>query len=192
MQLPVYLDHAATTPTAPAVLEAMLPYYTEHYGNPATLYSVGMAAREGVDNARAVVAETLNASPDEIVFTSGGTESDNTAIYGIADANRSRGRHLLTAPTEHHAVLEPMERLERQGWELELLPVDAEGRVAPEAVARRLRPDTVLVSVMHANNEIGTVQPVAEIGALCRERGIFFHTDAVQTFGKLPIDVRAM
>jgi cysteine desulfurase len=192
MKLPIYLDHAATTPIAPAALEAMLPYFSERFGNPASLYSVGMAAREGVDTARETLADALNASPDEIVFTSGGTESDNAAIRGVVEANRARGRHLLTAPTEHHAVLEPLETLAHQGCELELLPVDATGRVDPDEVARRLRPDTVFVSVMHANNEIGTVQPIAEIGALCRARGICFHTDAVQAFGKLPIDVRAM
>jgi cysteine desulfurase len=192
MELPIYLDHAATTPVDPRVVEAMLPYFTERYGNPATLYGVGMAARDGVDNAREIVADVLNAAPDEIVFTSGGTESDNAAIWGVAQANRERGRHLLTTPIEHHAVLEPLETLAHHGFELELLPVDSTGRVDPADVARRLRPDTTFVSVMHANNEIGTVQPIAEIGALCRERNIFFHTDAVQTFGKLPIDVRAM
>lgn len=192
MELPIYLDHAATTPVDSRVVEAMLPYFTERYGNPATLYGVGMAARDGVDTAREIVADILNASPDEIVFTSGGTESDNAAIWGVAQANRERGRHLLTTPIEHHAVLEPLETLARHGFELELLPVDSTGRVDSAEVERRLRPDTTFVSVMHANNEIGTVQPIAEIGALCRERKIYFHTDAVQTFGKLPIDVRAM
>jgi cysteine desulfurase len=192
LELPIYLDHAATTPVDPAVLEAMLPYFTEFYGNPATLYSVGMAAREAVEQAREVVAETLNATPEEIVFTSGGTESDNAALRGVAEANSSRGRHLLATPIEHHAVLEPLETLARQGYEVEFLPVDGEGRVAPADIARLIRPATLLVSVMHANNEIGTIQPVEEIGAICRERGVRFHTDAVQTFGKLPIDVRAM
>ncbi|HZO91786.1 MAG TPA: cysteine desulfurase family protein [Chthonomonadaceae bacterium] len=192
IEFPIYLDHAATTPVAPEVLEAMLPYFSEYYGNPATLYSLGMAAREAVENAREIVAETLNASPEEIVFTSGGTESDNMALRGVAEANSARGRHILTTPIEHHAVLEPLELLARQGFEVEFLPLDAEGRVAPAEVARRIRPDTLLVSVMHANNEIGTVEPIAEIGAICRERSVLFHTDAVQTFGKLPLDVRAM
>lgn len=192
MDLPIYLDHAATTPVNPAVVEAMLPYFTERFGNPATLYSVGMSARDGVDTAREILADALNASPDEVIFTSGGTESDNSAIWGIAQANRERGRHMLTTPIEHHAVLEPMETLAQNGFEMELLPVDSEGRVDPVEVAKRIRPDTIIVSVMHANNEIGTVEPIAEIGAICRERGVFFHTDAVQTFGKLPIDVRAM
>ena len=192
MKLPVYLDHAATTPVRPEVVEAMLPYFTRSFGNPASLYGVGMEAREGVEEARALVAEALNASPDEIVFTSGGTESDNTALWGVAQANKAKGRHFLTTPIEHHAVLEPLETLARNGWELEILPVDFQGWVSPEEVARRIRPDTLLVSVMHGNNEIGTLQPIAAIGALCRERGVFFHTDAVQTFSKVPLDVRAM
>lgn len=157
MQLPIYLDHAATTPVAPAVLEAMLPYFSDYFGNPASLYSIGMAAREGVETARETVAEALHASPEEIVFTSGGTEADNTAIRGAALANRARGQHLLTTPIEHHAVLESMEALHREGFETEFLPVDREGRVDPDEVGRRLRPETILVSVMHANNEIGTI-----------------------------------
>ncbi len=192
MKLPIYLDNAATTPVLPEVVEAMLPYFTELYGNSATLYSVGVAARDGVDTARETVAETMNATPDEIVFTSGGTESDNAAIWGIMQANKHRGRHMLTTPVEHHAVLEPMETLAENGFEMNFIPVDSEGRVDPDELAKCIRPDTVLVSVMHANNEIGTINPIAAIGALCRERGVYFHTDAVQTFGKVPIDVRAM
>jgi cysteine desulfurase len=193
MNLPVYLDHAATTPVAPEVVEAMLPYFTEYYGNPSAIHSLGLAAREAVENAREIVAEGLNASPEEIVFTSGGTESDNMALRGLAEANRSKGRHLLSTPIEHHAVLETLETLaHHHDYELEMIPVDGDGLVDPEEVAKRLRADTVLVSVMHANNEIGTVEPITEIGALCRRRGVFFHTDAVQTFGKLPLDVRAM
>ncbi len=192
MDTPVYLDHAATTPVDPGVLNAMLPFFTEYYGNPSALHSVGTAARAAVQTSRETIAELLNASPEEIVFTSGGTEADNAAIRGAALAHRVRGRHLLTSPTEHHAVLEPMEALAREGWEVEMLPVDCAGRVAPEDVAARIRPETVLVSVMHANNEIGTINPIAEIGAVCRSRAVMFHTDAVQTFGKLPIDVRAM
>ncbi|HLK56787.1 MAG TPA: aminotransferase class V-fold PLP-dependent enzyme, partial [Chthonomonadaceae bacterium] len=144
MKLPVYLDHAATTPVHPEVVEAMLPYFTQAFGNPASLYSIGMEAREGVENARALVADALNASPDEIVFNSGGTEADNTALWGVAEANRAKGRHLLTTPIEHHAVLETLETLAHHGWELEMLPVDAQGWVDPADVARRLRPDTVL------------------------------------------------
>ncbi len=192
MEFPIYLDHAATTPVDPAVMEAMQPYFTELYGNPATLYSLGMAVRDAVEEAREIVAETLNASPEEIVFTSGGTESDNAALRGVAEAAPPEKRHLLTTPIEHHAVLEPLDTLARQGCAVEFLPVDGEGRVDPDDVARRIRPETLLVSVMHANNEIGTIEPIAEIGALCRARGVLFHTDAVQTFGKLPVDVRAM
>lgn len=192
MQLPVYLDHAATTPVLPEVWEAMRPYFTDFYGNPSALHSVGQAAREGVETARQQVADLINAAPEEIVFTSGGTESDNTAIFGVAEARCTQGRHILSTPIEHHAVLEPLETLIERGYEVEWLPVDAEGRVALAEVAKRLRDDTILVSVMHANNEVGTVQPIAEIGALCRALGVTFHTDAVQTAGRLPLDVRAM
>ena len=192
MKLPVYLDYAATTAVAPEVLEAMLPYFTEAYGNPSTLYGVGMAARHGVDTARETLADALNCSPEEIIFTAGGTESDNAAIYSAVRTGPKHKRHLLTTPIEHSAVLEPMKTLARQGYDVEYLPVDSEGRVPFVELARRLRSDTLLASVMHANNEIGTIQPIAEIGALCREHGVLFHTDAVQTFGKLPLDVRAM
>lgn len=190
--LPVYLDHAATTPVLPAVVEAMLPYFTEAYGNPSAVHQVGLSAREGVDSARETLAELLHAAPEEIVFTSGGTESDNMAIFGVARACLSRGRHLLTTPIEHHAVLEPFETLAREGFEVEYLPVDSEGRVALADVASRLRSDTTLVSVMAANNEVGTLQPIREIGMLCRAHGVRFHTDAVQMFGRLPINVQAM
>jgi len=191
MELPVYLDHSATTPVASAVLEEMLPYFTERFGNASALYSVGAAARDGVENAREILAAALHASPDEIVFTSGGTEADNMALRGAAEANPQR-RHLLTTPIEHHAVLEPLERLQHQGYELEMLPVDGEGRVDFAAATQMLRSDTLLVSVMHANNEIGTIQDIAAFGTLCRAHGILFHTDAVQSFGKLGIDVRRM
>ncbi len=189
MQLPIYLDHAATTPVLPEVIEAMLPYFSEAYGNPSTLYSVGMSAREAVEEAREILAETLNATPEEIVFTSGGTEADNAAIRGVAEF-AGKG-HFITTNFEHHAVLDPMEKLEHEGYALTVLPVSREGLVCAEQVSEAIRPDTRLVSVMHANNEIGTVLPIAEIGAVCRERGVLFHTDAVQTFGKLPLDVRA-
>ncbi len=191
MELPVYLDHAATTPLAPDALAAMLPYFTEWYGNASALYSLGQAERVAVENARQTVDDALYATPEEIIFTSGGTESNNMVARGLAEAHPDK-RHLLTTPIEHHAVLEPLETLARQGYALEMLPVDAEGRVSPDDVARRLRPDTLLVSVMHANNDIGTVQPIGEIGAACRERGVWFHTDATQSFGKLPLDVRAL
>lgn len=190
MEYPVYLDNAATTAVDPAVVEAMLPYFLSAYGNPATLYSVGMMAREAVDHAREVVADMINASPDEIVFTSGGTEADNAAIKGIASAYQEKGKHLITSAIEHHAVLEPMETLAHSGYQLDILPIDSDGRVSPGYLKHHLRPDTILASIMHANNEIGTIQPIGEIGAICRQNGTLFHTDAVQTFGKIPIDVR--
>ncbi len=192
MQLPIYLDHAATTPVAPEVLEAMLPYFTERYGNSASLYSLGMQSREAVEDARKIVADALNASKNEIIFTSGGTESDNMALRGVVKSNSGSRKHLLATPIEHHAVLETLEKLEHEGYELEMIPVDSVGLVDPLEVQKRLRSDTLLVSVMHANNEIGTVQPIREIGSLCRERGVIFHTDAVQAFGKLLIDVKEM
>ncbi len=190
MEYPVYLDNAATTAVDPAVVEAMLPYFLSAYGNPATLYGVGMMAREAVDHAREAVADMINASPDEIVFTSGGTEADNAAIKGVAAAYADKGKHLITSAIEHHAVLEPMETLAHSGYELDILPVDSEGRISLETLKSLLRPDTLLVSIMHANNEIGTIQPIGEIGSLCRENGALFHTDAVQTFGKIPLNVR--
>ncbi len=186
----IYLDHAATTPVLPEVLTAMTPYLTESYGNPSALHQAGQAARSAVEYARLSVARTLNADPSEIVFTSGGTESDNAAIFGAALAHPDK-RHLITSPVEHHAVSEPLHTLEKQGYEIEIVPVDRYGRVDADYVGSRLRPDTLLVSIMYANNEVGTIQPVSEIGALCRAAGVLFHTDAVQAFGKLPINVVA-
>ncbi|MDP2626998.1 MAG: cysteine desulfurase NifS [Candidatus Rokubacteria bacterium] len=185
----VYLDHNASTPVHPEVVEAMLPYFGERFGNPSSVHTFGREAREGVDTARERVAGVLRVSPDEVVFTSGGTESDNLAIKGVAAA-RGRG-HLITSAIEHHAVLRTCEALETQGFAATYLPVDGEGMVDPDDVRRALRPDTILVSIMHANSEVGTIQPVAAIGRLTRERGIPFHVDAVQTFGKVPIDVNA-
>jgi len=192
MQLPIYLDHAGTTPVRAEVVAAIIPYFTENYGNPAAIHSLGLVAREGVETARDQVASALNAAPDEIVFTSGGTESDNTAIFGVANASRGRGRHILATKIEHHAVLEPLDTLRGRGFDVEYLTIDKTGRVEAEEVRRRLREDTILVTLMHANNEIGTVQPVAEVGAICRKAGVAFHTDAVQSFGRIPIDVRSM
>lgn len=192
MELPIYLDHAATTPVLPEVVEAMMPYFTERYGNPSALHQIGMAAREGVETARETLADCLHADPEEIVFTSGGTEADNAAIFGVAYARAAKGRHLLTTPIEHHAVLDPFERLKSQGYEVEFIPVDRAGRVDPDDIGRRIRSDTILVSVMHANNEIGTIEPIGEIGAICHAAGALFHTDAVQTFGRVPIHVGAM
>jgi cysteine desulfurase len=190
LQLPIYMDNHATTRTDPRVLEAMLPYFTVHYGNAASRHHVfGRAAAEAVEEARTEVATLIGASPREIVFTSGATESDNLAIKGVAAMYRNRGDHLVTVVTEHHAVLDPCRRLEREGFRVTYLPVDRYGLVTPEQVAEAMTERTLLVSVMAANNEIGTLQPVREIGRLCKERGVFFHCDAVQAAGKLPLDV---
>jgi len=184
----VYLDHNATTPLDPGVREAMLPFLGEVWGNPSSVHHVGRRARALLDEFRDRLAARFHCKPSEVVFTSGGTESNNLAVFGAARLASGK-RHLLTSPTEHHAVLNAFEALrDREGFELTLLPVDAWGRVDPDDVRRAIRPDTALVSVMAANNETGTVQPVAELGSLCRERGVLFHTDAVQWFGKLPVE----
>lgn len=188
----VYLDHNATTPVDPQVLEAMLPYYRGKYGNASTLYALGREARVAVDDARERVAELIHAQPAEIYFTSGGTESDNTALKGVAFANRERGNHIITSQIEHSAVLDTCRYLEKQGFEVTYLPVDRFGKVHPQQVLEALTDRTILISIMHANNEIGTIQPIEEIGTIAWERGIYFHTDTVQTFGKLPIDVKRM
>ena len=186
----VYLDHNASTPVHPEVVAEMLPYFGERFGNPSSVHGFGREARAGVDTARERVARFLGAAPDEVVFTSGGTESDNMALKGIAFA-RGRG-HFITSKIEHHAVLRTCQTLEAQGFDVTYLPVDEYGMVSPEDVKRALRPDTIAISVMHANSEIGTIQPIAAIGRLARERGIPFHVDAVQTFGKLEFDVDAV
>ncbi len=185
----IYLDYAATTPTDPEVVKAMTPYFTENFGNPSAVYACGQKTRQAVESARTTVAEAIGALPDEIIFTSGGTESDNTALKGIARANRARGNHIITTTIEHHAVLESCKALERGGYRVTYIPTDKWGRVAPEAVRAAITPQTTLISVMHANNEVGTVQPVAEIGRMAREAGIPFHTDAVQTVGHLAVNV---
>jgi cysteine desulfurase len=190
MQLPIYLDNNATTRTDPRVVAAMLPYFTEHYGNAASRYHVfGRTAAAAVDQAREQVAQLIGASPKEIVFTSGATESDNLALKGVAAMYRQKGNHLITVQTEHHAVLDPCRRLEREGFQATYLPVDRYGQIHAAQVAEALTEQTILVSVMAANNEIGTLQPIREIGRLCKERGVFFHSDAVQAAGKLPLDV---
>jgi cysteine desulfurase len=184
----VYWDYNATTPLDPAVRDVMLPFLGETYGNPSSIHQVGRRARALLDEARERAAECLGCKPSELVFTSGGTESSNLAILGTARRLRDRGRHLVVTPVEHHAVLHTVEYLERrEGFEVTRLPVDAWGVVSPGELERALRPDTILVSVMAANNETGALQPVAECGVLCRERGVVFHTDAVQWFGKEPI-----
>ncbi|MFZ3062195.1 MAG: cysteine desulfurase NifS [Actinomycetota bacterium] len=185
----VYMDHAATTPTDPEVVKAMLPYFTEKFGNPSTLYSVGREAKRAVEEARAKVAGLIGAEAEEIVFTSGGTEADNFALEGVAFANESKGHHIITSTIEHHAVLEPSHFLEKRGFKVTYLPVDSTGLVDPEDVRKAITDKTILISIMHANNEIGTIEPIEEIGKIAREAGIYFHTDAVQTVGSLPIDV---
>ena len=185
----VYLDHNASTPVHPEVIDAMLPYFGERFGNPSSVHAFGREAREGLDTARQQIAHFLSVGKEEVVFTSGGTESDNMAIKGVAQAHKKG--HIITSQIEHHAVLRTCQTLETLGFDVTYLPVDGYGLVDPEAVRRSLRPDTILISVMHANSEIGTVQPAREIGRIARERGVPFHVDAVQTFGKLPIDLDA-
>jgi len=181
----IYFDYNATTPLDPVVREAMLPYLGEIWGNPSSVHHVGQRARAALDDARDRAARFLRAKPSEIIFTSGGTESNNLAIFGTARCLRDKGRHLITSAVEHHAVLQAFEYLaKKEGYELTVLPVNREGRVSPEDLKSALRNETVLVSVQAANNEIGTIQPVAELGAICREHGVIFHTDAVQWFGK--------
>ena len=190
---PIYLDHAATTAVDPRVVEAMLPYFTASYGNPSSLYRLAAESKGAVDRARSTVAEILGARPSEIIFTSCGTESDNLALRGAAMAARTRGNHIITTPIEHHAVGNTCEQLARDfGFEVTYVPVDRHGLVDPEAVGRAITPRTVLVSVMYANNEIGTIEPIAEIGRIARRRGIVYHTDAVQAAGSLPLDVDAL
>ena len=186
----IYLDNAATTPLAPEVLQEMMPYLTECFGNPSGVYATGREARRALEAARERTAKAIGAEKQEIYFTSGGSESDNWAVFGAAAAGR--GRHIITSAIEHHAVLRPCRQLEKQGYEVTFLPVDGTGRVDPADVERAVRADTALISIMTANNEIGTLQPVAEIGAIARERGIPFHTDAVQALGAVPLDMRTM
>jgi len=188
MSRTIYLDYNATTPLDPAVREAMLPFLGEVWGNPSSVHHVGQRARAALDDARDRAARFLGAKPSEVVFTSGGTESNNLAILGAARLLKTKGNHLITSAVEHHAVLQCFDFLEtREGFAVTRLPVDSAGRVSPEDLRNALRPDTVLASIMAANNEIGTIQPVAELGAICRERGVIFHTDAVQWFGKEPV-----
>ncbi len=190
----IYLDHNATTPVAPDVLEAMRPYFSENFGNASSIHSLGRAGRNAVDTAREQVAELLHAqSPSEIVFTSGGTESDNHAIRGVADYYADRkGRHIISARTEHHAVFHTCQWLEQQGFEVTYLPVNRYGRVEVDALRDAIREDTILMTLMHANNETGTIHPIEELGAIAEEYGVLFHTDAVQSVGKVPVDLRAM
>lgn len=191
--LPIYMDNNATTRVDPQVVERMLPFFTEQYGNAASrTHAYGWKAEEAVAEARRQVAELIGASAREIVFTSGGTESDNLALKGVAAMYRPKGNHLITVATEHKAVLDPCRRLAREGFNVTFLPVDRHGRITDEQVAAALTDATILVSVMAANNETGTLQPIADIGRLCKERGVLFHTDAVQAAGKIPLDVEEM
>jgi cysteine desulfurase len=190
MKIPIYMDCHSTTPVDPRVLEAMLPYFTEDFGNAASKsHAFGWRAEEAVEKARGQVARLIGASPKEIVWTSGATESDNLAVKGAARFYQSKGRHLVTTRIEHKAVLDSVHALEREGWEATFLDVGPDGVLDPESVRKAIRPGTVLVSVMHANNEVGTVQPVEAIGAVTRDKGVLFHTDAVQSVGRVPFDV---
>lgn len=188
----IYLDHAATTPMDPEVLQAMLPYFTERFGSASTLYSLGKETRQSVEDAREKIANLIGANSNEIFFTSGGTEADNWAIKGAAFANQKKGNHIITSKIEHHAILETCIWLEKHGFEVTYLPVDSNGQVSPEDVRNAITDKTILISIMHANNEIGTIQPVEEIGKIAREKKILFHTDTVQTVGNIPVDVNAI
>ena len=189
----IYLDHSATTPVDPRVVEAMLPYFTEKFGNASSLHRWGQAALGALDESRRAVAEILNAPPKEIVFTSGGSESDNLALRGVAFALRSKGNHIITTPIEHHAILNTAAQLEKEfGFEITRVPVDRRGVVNPDDIARAITPRTVLISVMYANNEVGTIEPLAEIARIAKARGVVFHTDAVQAGGYLELDVEKL
>jgi cysteine desulfurase len=193
MKLPIYMDSHSTTQVDPSVLEAMLPYFTEKFGNAASRnHAFGWEAEAAVDVARQQLASLINADPKEIIFTSGATESDNLALRGVADMYREKGDHIITAATEHRAILDTAKRLEKMGFSVTYLPVQADGLVDPEAVGKAITPKTILISIMLANNEIGTINPVAEIGKIAKERGVLFHSDATQAVGKIPVDVQAM
>lgn len=185
----IYLDHAATCPTDPKVIDAMLPYFAENYGNPSSIYSLSRTTRNAIENAREILAKAIGADPKEIVFTSGGSESDNFALKGIAHALKDNGNHIITSQIEHHAVLYTCKYLEKNGYEITYLPVDNDGIVDLDELERAIRPDTILISIMHANNEIGTIQPIQQIGEIARKHRMKFHTDAVQTFGHIPVNV---
>ncbi len=183
----IYFDHSATTPVHPDVAEEMFRYVTGIFGNPSSIHSFGREARKAVEASRNVVAQSIGANPEEVVFTSGGTESDHLAIKGAAYANRKKGNHIITSAVEHHAVLDTCKALEKEGFELTVLPVDSYGMVNPQDVAKAIKDSTILITVMHANNEIGTIQPISEIGGIAREKGVLFQTDALQSIGKKPL-----
>lgn len=192
MSKTIYLDNAATTQMYPEVLEAMLPYFTEYYGNPSAIYTFAEEGRRAVDKARRTMAELIHAKPEEIYFTGGGSESDNWALKATAEAYASKGKHIITSTIEHHAILHTCAYLEKQGYEITYVKVDENGKIKLDELEAAIRPDTILISVMTANNEIGTIQPVAEIGKIAHEHGVLFHTDAVQAFGHIPLNVEEM
>ena len=188
----IYMDNAATTPVKPEVLDAMLPYFTEKFGNPSSIYSISSENKKAITDAREVIAKTINTTPENIYFTAGGSESDNWALKATADAYASKGKHIITTTIEHHAILHTCEYLETKGFEITYLDVDENGLVKLDELTAAIRPDTILISVMFANNEIGTIEPIAEIGKIAHEHGVLFHTDAVQAYTQVPIDVEAM
>ena len=188
----IYMDNAATTPVKPEVLDAMLPYFTEKFGNPSSIYSISSENKKAITDAREVIARTINTTPENIYFTAGGSESDNWALKATADAYASKGKHIITTKIEHHAILHTCEYLETKGFEITYLDVDENGLVKLDELTAAIRPDTILISVMFANNEIGTIEPIAEIGKIAHEHGVLFHTDAVQAYTQVPIDVEAM
>lgn len=188
----IYLDNAATTQVYPQVLDAMLPFFTEHYGNPSAIYSFANEAKKAVDQSRSTIADLIGANTDEIYFTGGGSESDNWALVATAEAYESKGKHIITSKIEHHAILHTCEYLEKRGYEITYIDVDEKGTIRLDELEAAIRPDTILISVMAANNEIGTIQPLKEIGAIARAHGVLFHTDAVQAFAHIPINVDEM
>ena len=188
----IYLDNAATTKTAPEVVDAMLPYFSEYYGNASTIYSLGAESKKAMDHARQTIADSLGAKPEEIYFTAGGSESDNWALKATAEAYASKGKHIITTKIEHHAILHTCEYLEKRGFEITYLNVDRDGLISLDELKAAIRPDTILISVMFANNEIGTIEPIAEIGEIAKEHGVLFHTDAVQAYAQVPIHVDEM
>ena len=188
----IYLDNAATTKTAPEVVDAMLPYFSEYYGNASTIYSLGAESKKAMDHARQTIADSLGAKPEEIYFTAGGSESDNWALKATAEAYATKGKHIITTKIEHHAILHTCEYLEKRGFEITYLNVDRDGLISLDELKAAIRPDTILISVMFANNEIGTIEPIAEIGEIAKEHGVLFHTDAVQAYAQVPINVDEM
>ena len=188
----IYMDNAATTPVKPEVLDALLPYFTEKFGNPSSIYSISSENKKAITDAREVIAKSINTTPENIYFTAGGSESDNWALKATADAYASKGKHIITTKIEHHAILHTCEYLETKGFEITYLDVDENGLVKLDELTAAIRPDTILISVMFANNEIGTIEPIAEIGKIAHEHGVLFHTDAVQAYTQVPIDVEAM